>query len=154
MDEEKFFTIAKDKLAASINNPLIDLKKVSELLKTRLETLNQIPELVDLFDELPEYENELYEHKKMKTNLENSLDSLVSCLPVLESLKSWDIASIHDAIMALIEEKGIKNGQMLWPIRTALSGKPSSPGGAFELAEILGKEETIKRIKKGIKKLN
>ncbi len=90
----------------------------------------------------------------MKTTEEIALSSLKACLPVLENLSDWEETAIHDSMMALVGELGIKNGQLLWPIRTALSGKPSSPGGAFELADILGREETIKRIEKGIELLS
>ncbi|MPN53363.1 Glutamate--tRNA ligase [bioreactor metagenome] len=108
---------------------------------------------MDFFDQLPEYETALYVHKKMKTTEEIALDSLKACLPVLETLPVWEETAIHDSMMALVEEKGIKNGQMLWPLRTALSGKPTSPGGAIELADILGREESIRRINKGIELL-
>lgn len=154
MEFDKFYKMAEPKLKEGIKNSNIDIKKVAALLQSRLETLNDIPELVDFLDVLPQYDNELYVHKKMKTTPEIALDSLQSCLPVLASLSQWEDTTIHDSIMALVVEKGIKNGQMLWPIRTALSGKPTSPGGAFELADILGKEETLSRIKKGIEKLS
>ena len=128
----------------------MDIRKVAEMVKTRLETLNQIPELAGFFNELPEYGADLYTHKKMKTNSENSLASLKAAIPVLENLNDWTNDGIYGALVDLVKEMGIKNGQMLWPVRTALSGQPTSPGGASELAEILGKEETIIRMKKGI----
>lgn len=154
MELDKFYELAKPKLNEGITNNNIDKKVVAALLKTRLGTLNDIPSLVDFFNELPEYENELYIHKKMKTTEEIALDSLIACLPVLKEIENWEESTIHDKIMELVQEKGIKNGQMLWPIRTALSGKPTSPGGAFELAHILGKDESIRRIEKGIEKLS
>ncbi|MGY0372769.1 glutamate--tRNA ligase [Clostridium sp. JNZ J1-5] len=129
------------------------LVKISELLQTRVEVLTDIPEMVNFFKELPDYEIDLYTHKKMKTNPENSLVSLEKALPVLEALEDWSFNSIHDAVFGLIGEMGVKNGIVLWPLRTALSGQPSSPGGAFELAEIMGKEESLKRIRIGIEKL-
>lgn len=89
----------------------------------------------------------------MKTNFENSLESLEKALPVLESIDNWNTETIHDSIMELIKELEVKNGIVLWPIRTAVSGKKFTPGGAFEIAEILGKEETLKRVKIGIEKL-
>ena len=153
LDFETYYSLVEDKLQKAINNKSLDLKKIGALLQKRLETLNDIFDLVDFFDTLPEYTTDLYIHKKMKTTEEGSLDSLKACLPVFEGITLWEETTIHDTIMALIESLGIKNGQMLWPIRTALSGKPSSPGGAFELADILGKEETIYRIKKGIELL-
>lgn len=131
----------------------LQLIKISELLQSRTEVLTDIPSFLGFFKELPEYDIELYTHKKMKTNSENSLVTLERALPVLETLEDWTFNSLHDTIFALIAEMEVKNGIVLWPLRTALSGQPSSPGGAFELAEILGKEESLKRIIIGIEKL-
>lgn len=89
----------------------------------------------------------------MKTTEEIALSSLKAALPVLENLSDWTESNIHDALMSLVQTLGIKNGQLLWPVRTALSGEPTSPGGAMELADILGKEESLNRIKIGIEKL-
>ena len=89
----------------------------------------------------------------MKTTEEIALSSLKAAVPVIEGIDKWEESVIHDALINLVTELGIKNGQLLWPIRTALSGKPTSPGGAIELADILGKEETLKRIEEGIKLL-
>ncbi|SHI44624.1 glutamate--tRNA ligase [Lutispora thermophila] len=130
-----------------------DYKKISELLHTRTEVLTDIPSQLDFLDELPEYSIEMYIHKKMKTTYEIAIDSLEKALPVLKSIEIWNLDNIRDNITKLIEEMGIKNGQMLWPIRTAVSGKAFTPGGAYELAEILGKDETIRRIEIGIEKL-
>ena len=154
MDFEKYFSLAEPKLKEGIKNENIDLKKIAALLQKRLETLNDIPGLVDFFDELPEYSTELYIHKKMKTTEEIALSSLKACVPVLENITDWNETVIHDTLMALVTELGIKNGQLLWPVRTALSGKPTSPGGAMELADILGKEESLRRIEKGIELLS
>ena len=153
MDFEKFYALAEPKLTEALGGTGLDLKKIAELLQKRLETLNDIPGLVAFFKELPEYGTELYTHKKMKTNDEIALSSLKAALPVLEGLEDWNTQSIHDALMALVGELGIKNGQLLWPVRTALSGEPTSPGGAMELADILGKEESLRRIRVGIEKL-
>lgn len=136
-----------------ITNPDIDLKEVSALLQKRCEKLSDIPEQVDFFDSLPEYDTDMYTHKKMKTNPENSLVSLERTLEVLQGLDNWDLGSIHDALMELIEGMEVKNGVVLWPLRVAVSGKAFTPGGGVEIAYILGKEETIKRIKIGIEKL-
>lgn len=153
MDFEKFYALAEPKLTEALGGTGLDLRKIAELLQKRLETLNDIPGLVGFFKELPEYGTELYTHKKMKTNDEIALSSLKAALPVLENLADWNTQSIHDALMALVGELGIKNGQLLWPVRTALSGEPTSPGGAMELADILGKEESLRRIRVGIEKL-
>ena len=153
MDEEKYLSLVIPRLEKVIKNKELDLKKIALLLQKRLETLNDIPALVDFFDELPEYTTDLYVHKKMKTTEEIALSSLKACVPVLEGITDWNETVIHDTLMNLVGELGIKNGQLLWPVRTALSGKPTSPGGAMELADILGKDESILRIKKGIELL-
>ena len=136
-----------------IKNPNIDLHKVSELLHVRTEVLCDIPEQIDFLEELPEYDTDLYVHKKMKTNYENSLENLKVAYDVLESLDTWNHDEINNCLMDSIKRLGIKNGQMLWPVRTALSGKKFTPGGAIEIADILGKAESLRRIKVGIDKL-
>lgn len=142
-----------EKVFSKENMEKLNVIKISELLQTRVELLNEIPDFIDFFEALPEYEIDLYTHKKMKTNPENSLVTLEKALPVLEALEDWTFDSLHDTIFALIKEMEVKNGVVLWPLRTALSGKSFSPGGAFELAEILGKEESLRRIRVGIEKL-
>lgn len=153
MDFDRFYALAEPKLKAALADTNLDLKKIAALLQKRLETLNDIPALVTFFKELPTYDTELYTHKKMKTNDEIALSSLQAALPVLEGLSDWSEGAIHDALMALVGELGIKNGQLLWPVRTALSGEATSPGGAMELADILGKEEALRRIRTGIELL-
>ncbi|MBT4552824.1 glutamate--tRNA ligase [bacterium] len=134
-------------------NIKVDLNKLSELLHTRTEIFANIPEMIDFLNQLPDYDIELYTHKKMKTNPENSLIALQEIKPVLETLNSWDHDSIKTTLFKLIEKLEIKTGKILWPLRTALSGKQFTPGGAFELAELLGKDESLKRIEIGIEKL-
>ncbi len=132
----------------------IDFDALAALLQGRCQILNEIPEMVDFLDTLPEYDIALYTHKKMKTNPENSLDSLKETLPVLEAVTEWTQENIHTALFDLIAKLEVKNGLILWPLRTALSGKQFTPGGGVELAYLLGKEETLKRIQKGIEKLS
>lgn len=153
MPLDEFHEKARPYYEGVINNKNIDLKKVSKLLQVRTEILSSIPSTIDFIDKLPDYDNALYVHKKMKTTEENSLESLKAALPVLEGIGDWNEQVIHDSLMELIQQMGIKNGQMLWPIRTAVTGKEVSPGGAMEVADILGKEETIRRIRVGIEKL-
>lgn len=150
---EKFHEDALPYYKGVITNPEIDLKAVSELLQPRCERLSDIPEQVDFFDKLPEYDRELYTHKKMKTNPENSLEALKEALPVLESIDDWTKENIHDRLIELVQKLELKNGRILWPVRVAVSGKAFTPGGGVEIAAILGKEETIKRIKNGIELL-
>lgn len=151
---DEFHELAKPYYDNAIKNKDIDLKLVSKLLQVRTEVLGQIPANVDFIDSLPEYDREMYVHKKMKTNLENSLESLKAAVPVLEAINDWSFQTLHDELVKLAETMGIKNSQMLWPIRTAITGKQVTPGGAIEIAEILGKEETLKRIRLGIEKLS
>ncbi len=152
MDNEKFYELAMPYIKKVITKDL-DLKKILDLVKTRIEILPDLEEQIDFFEELPDYDIAMYTHKKMKTNSENSLEVLKEMLPILENHNDYSIDSLHDLIMKYIADKGIKNGQGLWPLRTAVSGKQMTPGGAFEIMEILGKDESIRRIKVGIEKL-
>lgn len=154
MSFDEFYKLAEPKLKEAVKTEGIDLKKLAGYVQTRIGTFNDIAEMVDFVDSLPEYETSLYVHKKMKTTEEMCLEHLKKAVPVLENLDDWTNEGIYNALIALIGELGIKNGQMLWPVRTALSGKPTSPCGASELAELLGKDETIKRINKGIELLS
>ena len=131
----------------------VDKDKILELMKTRIEVFTDIPEKIDFFDELSEYDEVMYKSKKMKTNSEIALEVLKETLPILEAQDDYSLDALHDLIMKYIGEKGVKNGVVLWPLRTAVSGKQSTPGGAFEIMEILGKEESLARIRKGIEKL-
>ncbi|SHJ62311.1 glutamyl-tRNA synthetase [Clostridium amylolyticum] len=131
----------------------MDSKKVSELMQTRVEVLSEIPEKIGFFAELPEYSIEIFLHKKMKTTIENSLENLTKILPALEALEPWNSDTISGLISEFVSKEGIKNGQIMWPIRSALSGLQSSPGGYLELADILGKDESISRIKIAINNL-
>ena len=131
-----------------------DLKKIAELLKTRIEVFPDIKEKIDFFEELPEYDVAMYTHKNMKTNTENSLEVLQDMLPRLETMTDFSIDEIEEVCKAYIAEKELKNGRVLWPLRTAVSGKQMTPGGAYEIMEILGKEESLARIRKGIEMLS
>ena len=133
----------------------LDMNVLAEMLQPRTEIFTDIPEQIDFIDKLPDYDIAMYTHKKMKTNPENSLASLKALLPVLEGIdpSDWKLDVIHDRIFALIGEMGVKNGVVLWPLRVAVSGKQFTPGGGVEIAELLGKDETIARVKKGIEKL-
>jgi len=126
---------------------------IARILQPRTEVLSEIPEKLGFLNELADYNLDIYVHKKMKTTFENSLESLKAAVPVLEGLLEWNGPSLHDALMALASELGIKNGQMLWPLRTALSGWEVTSGGAMEIAEILGRDESMRRIGIGIERL-
>ena len=147
---DAFFKKAEPWLRKAISNPSIDLKAVAALVQSRCEILSDLPERVDFLDKLPEYDTALFVHKKSKTNLENSLTSLQTVLPVLENLETWTNEALYETLVALAAEQGGKNAILLWPLRVAVSGKASTPGGATELCALLGKEESLARIRKGI----
>lgn len=153
LDFEKFYSLAEPILKKCISKNY-NLKKIAEYIKTRIATLNEIPDIVDFIENLPEYDTELFIHKKMKTDKENSLIVLKNCIPLFENIKDWDNDNIYNQLMNLVSQMEVKNGVVLWPIRTALSGKPSSPCGASEMAELFGKDETLNRIKIAIEKLS
>ena len=154
MTPEQFMEAARPYIEATVHVPC-DTALLAEVLQKRTEVLGEIPEQIDFIDALPEYSNELYTSKKMKTNPENSKVSLEALLPVLEGVSEadWNQEVIHDKLFALIEQMGVKNGLILWPLRVALSGKERTPGGGIELAVILGREESLARIRKGIAQL-
>ena len=150
---EKYLEMAKpwfDKVLAGKN---IDYARLAELTQSRTEVFNQLPEMVSFLAELPDYDLELYTHKKMKTNPEVSLASLKLVKPVLENLPEWTETAIHDAVMNAIQEAGLKNGAVLWPLRIAIAGVANTPGGAFEIAGLLGREETLRRLEEGLRRL-
>ena len=126
-----------------------DLKKIAAMVKTRIEVFPDIVPLISFFETLPEYDTAMYEHKKMKTTKESSLEVLKDVLPMLEAQEDYS----NDALLSYVAEKEVKNGYVMWPIRTAVSGLQMTPAGATEIMEIIGKEESISRIRKGIELL-
>ncbi len=153
LSPDEFYALVKDRLSEFLNDKNLDIYTLSTLLQKRTTKLTDVTEQSDFLNELPDYDVGMFVHKKMKTTPESSLEALKEILPVLSGLPEWSITAIHDAMMALVEKKGVKNGQILWPLRTAVSGKAVTPGGGVELAYLLGREETLKRIETGIKKL-
>ncbi|SEI42868.1 glutamyl-tRNA synthetase [Lachnospiraceae bacterium A10] len=130
-----------------------DLKKIAALVQSRIEIFPDIADHIDFFEEVPEYDIAMYTHKKMKTTPETSLPVLKEVLPTLEALEDYSNDAIYAAVKQFISDHEYKNGYVLWPLRTAVSGKQMTPGGATEIMEILGKEESIRRVKKAIEKL-
>ena len=152
MDFEVFYEMAEPYLKEAVTKDL-DFKKIAAMVKTRIEIFPDIKEHVDFFEELPEYDVAMYTHKKMKTNAETSLEVLKEVLPLLEEQEDYSNDALYAVLSSYVEQKGCKNGYVMWPVRTAVSGKQMTPGGATELMEILGKEESLARIRKGIEKL-
>ena len=149
MDFDAFYEKALPYLQEVLKKDF-DFKKIAAMVKTRIEIFPDIAELVDFFEELPAYDSELYCHKKMKTTKETSLEVLKELLPVLEAQEDYSNDALYQTLLGYVEKKGCKNGYVMWPVRTAVSGKQMTPAGATEIMEILGKEESLKRIQKGI----
>ena len=152
MDFDKFYERALPYLKEAIHKDL-DLKKIAAQVKTRIEVFPEIKELIDFYEEVPEYDTQMYCHKKMKTTEETSLNLLKEVLPLLEAQEDYSNDALFEALVAFGKEHGYKIGYIMWPIRTALSGKQTTPAGATEILEILGKEESIRRIHAAIEKL-
>ena len=153
MPLERFHEAALPWIRKAVRREDLDLVKVSRVLHERTEKLSDIPGQLDFIDTLPEYPPALYVSRKMKTDEKISLESLRALLPLLETIEPWDHGTLHREIFALIERKGVKSGVVLWPLRTALSGKQFTPGGGVELADIFGREESLRRIRRGIELL-
>ncbi|MEI3228418.1 MAG: glutamate--tRNA ligase [Lachnospiraceae bacterium] len=149
MDFDKFYEMAEPYIRKVVTKDY-DLKKIAKLVQSRIEIFPDIADHIDFFEELPEYDIAMYTHKKMKTNAETSLLVLQEILPLLEAQEDYSNDALYAMLSDFVKEKGYKNGYVLWPIRTAVSGKQMTPGGATEIMEILGKEESLARIRKGI----
>ena len=152
MDPEAFYERALPYLKEVLKKDF-DLKKIAGMVQTRIEVFPDIPELVDFFEEVPEYDSAMYRHKKMKTTEETSLAVLKEVLPVLEAQEDYINDPLYASLSAFVKEHGYKNGYVMWPLRTAVSGKQMTPAGATEIMEIIGKEETLKRVHAAIEKL-
>ena len=154
LEPEAFQKLAMPYIQQTVHREDVDFALLCHVLQPRTELFTDIPEQVDFIDALPDYGLELYRHKKMKTTPETALEALQKVLPVLETLEDWNADAIHAALFELIGELGVKNGWLLWPVRTALSGKSFTPGGGVELCAILGKEDSLNRIRTGIARLS
>lgn len=153
MAPEDFAKAAEPFIRQSVKNEAYSASEIAALLQARCEKLTDIPEKVDFFDALPDYDLAFYTNKKSKTDAAVSLDMLQKVLPKLEALNDWSTDGIHDMLIAFAEELGVKNATLMWPLRIACAGKLVTPGGAVEICKILGKDETIRRVKCGIEKL-
>ena len=152
MDFDAFYERALPFLKQAIDKD-VDFKKIAEMVKTRIEVFPDIAGHVDFFNELPEYDTAMYVHKKMKTNEESSLEVLKELLPIFEALDDYSNDSLYNTLLDYVAKKECKNGYAMWPVRTAVSGKQMTPAGATEIMEVLGKEESLNRIRKGIEML-
>ncbi len=153
MGAEDFAKLAEPYIRQSVKNPAIDAARVAGLLQARCEKLTEIPEKVDFFDALPDYERDLFVNKKAKTTLEVSAEMLNAAISALEALPEWTEERVHGALINLAEQLGVKNATLMWPVRIAAAGKTVTPGGAVEICAILGREETVRRLRLGLEKV-
>ncbi len=154
MSPEKFAAVAEPYIRQAVKNPAYDSASIAALLQQRTEVLTDIPEKLDFFDELPEYDTELFVHKKSKSDKASSLEVLNAMKPLFEGLECWDDEHILAAMTSLVEKMETKNAKVMWPVRIAAAGKAVTPGGAVEICRILGREETLRRIEIAIEKLS
>lgn len=153
MDFDTFHEMALPYINNAITQEL-DSKKLAQMVKTRIEVFSDISHMIDFFNEVPEYDTSIYIHKKMKTTEESSLEVLQEILPIFEQAEGYSNEELYAILVGYIEKKGCKNGYAMWPLRIAVSGKQMTPGGATEIMEILGKEESLSRIRAAINKLS
>ena len=153
MDFDRFYGMAEPFIRKVIKKDL-DLRKIAAMVKTRIEVFPDIENHIDFFETLPEYDCSMYFNKKMKTDSQTSLSLLQEILPILEAQEDYSNDALYAALSAFVSEKGYKTGYVMWPIRTAVSGKQMTPAGATEIMEVLGKEESLHRIRKGIELLS
>ena len=153
MSPEDFARVAEPYIRRAVKNEAYDAAAIAALLQQRTEVLTEIPEKLDFFDSLPEYDTELFVHKKSKSDEQSSLDVLRRIRPVFESLETWGDEQILAAMTALAAELEVKNAKVMWPVRIAAAGKAVTPGGAVEICRILGKDETLRRLDIALEKL-
>ena len=153
MDPEAYLKMATPWFERVLAGKNIDYRRLAELTQSRTEVFNQLPDMVRFLAEMPAFDNELYFHKKMKCDAAVAKENLTQFLPVLEGVSQWTEQNLHDTVMAAIAQSGKKNGAVLWPLRIAISGQANTPGGAFEIAYLLGREETLRRMRESLAKL-
>ena len=154
MSPEEFTSVAMPYYRQVFGDKEMPWEKFAEILQKRVVKLTEIPAMLDFFAELPEYDKELFVNKKSKTNLENTPGVLQEAYERLKALPDWDNTSIHDCLINMAQEKELKNGTVMWPVRIAAAGKTVTPGGAVEILDILGREESLRRLETGLEKLS
>ncbi|MCI5754628.1 MAG: glutamate--tRNA ligase [Clostridiales bacterium] len=154
MEPAAFAKAAEPWIRQAVKNPAYSTAAIAAILQQRTERLSDIPEKLDFFDTLPEYDTALFVHKKSKSTLETSRDMLRAAIDTLEALPEWTETTVHDSLVTLAEARGVKNALLMWPVRIAAAGKLVTPGGAVEICAILGREETLRRLRLGLEKLN
>ena len=153
MSPEEFAKVAEPYIRQAVKNENYDAAAIAALLQQRTEVLTDIPEKLDFFDVLPDYGTELFVHKKSKSDEASSREVLDKMIPIFEGLENWDDEHILAAMTGLAESMEVKNAKVMWPVRIAAAGKAVTPGGAVEICRILGKEETLRRLRIAREKL-
>ena len=153
MPQDTFIEAAMPYFQQVFGDKKMNWPVLASILQPRVTKLTEIPEIIGFFQELPEYPVDLFVNKKSKTNLENSVTMLEAAIAELESVSDWQLETIHDQLIALAQRLEVKNGTLLWPVRIAAAGKQVTPGGAMEILAILGKEESLRRLRVGLEKL-
>ena len=153
MTAEDFARVAEPWIRRAVKNPAYDAAAIAGLLQQRTEVLTEIPEKLDFFDVLPEYGTELFVHKKSKSDEQSAREILGLVIPRFEALEPWDDEHLLDCMVKLAEELAVKNAKVMWPVRIAAAGKAVTPGGAVEICRILGRDETLRRLRIGLEKL-
>ena len=153
MRPEEFFRVAEPFIRQAVKNPAYDIQAIAELLHKRTKLLTEIPGMIDFFDTLPDYGTELFINKNSKSTEASAKEVLQRLLPLLEGLDRWDNDSLYEVVLKLSEEMGFKSAKVIWPLRIAAAGKGVTPGGATEIASVLGKDETLRRIRIALEKL-
>jgi glutamyl-tRNA synthetase len=153
LSPEEYLRIATPWMAKVLDPAKFDFKRLAELLQGRTEVFSQLPDMIRFLAELPEYSPELFANKKQKSTPESAKAALEAAIPMLEGIGEWTETELHDRVMEAIPGLGMKNGQFLWPLRIAISGQMSTPGGAFEIAYLLGRDETLRRLRASLERL-
>ena len=153
MSPEAFAAVAEPFIRQAVKNPAIDAAAIAALLQQRTEVLTDIPEKLDFFDALPDYDASLFVHQKSKSSTESAKAVLEDIIPQFEALDSWEDKELLGIMNTLTERMGVKKSVVMWPVRIAAAGKAVTPGGAVEICRILGKEETLRRLRTGLQKL-
>ena len=153
MSEQEFIDNAMPYFRKVFPDAELNWQVLASILQPRVTKFTQIPEMISFLKELPEYPADFFVNKKSKTNLENSAQMLKESIAELEKTNDWSVDNLHDALIALAQKLEVKNGTLLWPVRIAAAGMTVTPGGAMEILAILGKQESIRRLRIGLEKL-
>ncbi|MDD3244301.1 MAG: glutamate--tRNA ligase [Eubacteriales bacterium] len=153
MNTQEFEQAILPWISTVIDPARFDTHRLAELLQPRCEVLSELAERLGFLNEMPEYDLELFFNKRMKTNRETALPVLEALYPLLEQSPVWSEQALHDAVMDYVAQQGCKNGFVLWPLRIAISGWENTPAGAFEIAGLLGREETLRRLRTSMDRL-